>query len=60
MPWTCPACRTWIHHDGDSPRPQTIYRCHVCRLELILDQNTHKLIVAPLPFERDEESDAIV
>jgi len=60
MPWTCPTSRTWIHHDGDSRRPQTIYRCHVCRLELILDQNTHKLIVAPLPFERDEESDAIV
>jgi len=36
------------------PRPQTLYRCHVCRLELILDTGTNKLTVAPLPTERDE------
>jgi hypothetical protein len=53
MPWRCPACQTPIRHDEDAPRPRTIYRCHVCRLELILDETTHKLTVAPLPGERD-------
>jgi len=57
MPWSRPACQTWIRHDGDSPRPNTIYRCHVCRVELILDENTRKLTVAPLPSERAIESD---
>jgi hypothetical protein len=31
-----------------------IYRCHVCRLELILDEKTGKMTVAPLPTARDD------
>jgi hypothetical protein len=54
MPWRCPACQTPIRHDEDAPRPRTVYRCHVCRLELILDESTHKLTVAPFPGERDQ------
>jgi hypothetical protein len=48
MPWKCPACQTQIAHYGDAPEPMRVYRCHVCRLELILDQNTQKLTLAPL------------
>jgi hypothetical protein len=33
--------------------PNRVYRCHVCRLELVLDDDTHKLVVAPLPPEND-------
>ena len=51
MPWKCPACQTQIRHDGDRPEPKQIYRCHVCRLELVADENTGKLIVAPLPSQ---------
>jgi hypothetical protein len=29
------------------PRPGAIYRCHVCRLELTIDEHTNKLTVAP-------------
>jgi hypothetical protein len=49
VPWKCPACETQIRHDGDRPKPDTIYRCQVCRLELQLDDITKKLTVAPLP-----------
>jgi hypothetical protein len=42
MPWKCPACQTQI---GDAPEPKRVYRCHVCRLELTLDETTHKLRV---------------
>jgi hypothetical protein len=52
MPWKCPACQTQIKHEGDLPEPRRVYRCHVCRLELVLDEWTQKLIVAPMPAER--------
>jgi len=51
MPWKCPACQTQIAHDGDMPELHRVYRCHVCRLELVLEASTHKLTVAPLPTE---------
>jgi hypothetical protein len=49
MPWKCPACQTQIAHDGDMPQPRRVYRCHVCRLELVLDETLHRLTVAPMP-----------
>lgn len=49
MPWKCPACQTQIRHDGATPEPKRLYRCHVCRLELVLDEQTKTLKVAPLP-----------
>jgi hypothetical protein len=49
VPWKCPACQTQIRHDGDRPEKKRIYRCHVCRLELVPDEDTRTLIVAPLP-----------
>jgi hypothetical protein len=50
MPWKCPACQTAITHDpaATAPSPDTIYRCHVCRLELVVDPSTGKLTLAPL------------
>jgi len=48
MPWKCPACLTQIAHTGDAPEPRRVYRCHVCHLELMLDETTHKLTLAPL------------
>jgi hypothetical protein len=53
MPWKCPACLTQIRHDGLAPQPNQLYRCHVCRVELVLDETTGKLTVAPLPPEND-------
>ncbi len=54
MSWRCPACSTPINHNeaDDMPRPGALYRCHVCRLELMLDPGTAKLTVAPL---RDDD-----
>ena len=57
MPWKCPACETAMRHDGMVPEANRVYRCHVCRLELVLDEATNKPAVAPLPGEdhpRDE------
>ena len=50
MPWKCPACQTAITHDPGAavPSPNTIYRCHVCRLELVMDPISNKLVLAPL------------
>jgi hypothetical protein len=55
MPWCCPACRIPIRHSEveERPRPRTLYRCHVCRLELVFDPATEKLTVAPNPDEDD-------
>jgi hypothetical protein len=53
MPWKCPACGINInHHEGEfNPRRSTSYRCHSCRLELVLDPATNKLTVAPFPLD---------
>jgi hypothetical protein len=51
MPWKCPACQTQIRLDGDAPQPGQIYRCHVCRVELVLNEALQQLTVAPLPGE---------
>jgi DNA-directed RNA polymerase subunit RPC12/RpoP len=54
MPWKCPACSTQIRHSDaePAPRPGVIYRCPVCRLELVVDERTTKLTVAPLSDDR--------
>ncbi len=52
MPWKCPACETQIRRDADLPAPNQIYRCHICRLELVFDPRAKKLIVAPSLSDR--------
>jgi predicted SprT family Zn-dependent metalloprotease len=51
MPWRCPACQLQIRHSPheERPRPGERYRCHICRLELVLDVKTDRLIVVPVP-----------
>ena len=56
MPWKCPACSIEIIHIPieEMPRPGHRYRCHICRLELVIDKDTNKLTVPrfderPLP-----------
>jgi hypothetical protein len=45
--WKCPACSTSLQHDGEL-RPGSIYRCHVCHLELIADLVTEQVVLVPL------------
>ncbi len=45
----CPACETQIRHDGSEPAPGRVYRCHVCRLELVVDKTSGRMVVVPLP-----------
>jgi hypothetical protein len=52
MPWKCPACGIEITHDGDRPERTCVYRCHVCRLELVLDEPTGKLTARSLEYNR--------
>ena len=56
MPWKCPACHEQIRHSEAEERPRVgaHYRCHICRLELVLDPHTQKLTVAPM---REDEPD---
>ena len=61
MPWTCPACGEHVHHHHigqNVPRTGVIYRCHVCRLELIFDAKIGKMRPAPFPPEPNKKSDA--
>jgi hypothetical protein len=37
-----------IQHREDMPKSGTVYRCHICRLELVVDQTTGKLDVPPV------------
>jgi hypothetical protein len=58
MPWKCPACSTPIRQQlmaagDDAPRPGIIYRCSICRLELVLDAG--QMIVAPLAPDTDSD-----
>ena len=54
MPWTCPACSLAIRHAEreSAPRPGVIYRCHICRFELILDRRPQAEL-APLKEDAD-------
>jgi len=58
MPWKCPACQLHITHVDSEPKPGQVYRCHICRLELVLDPSTGKLVLAPFPGERHERRSA--
>ena len=60
MPWPCPACSTFIRREltaagHETPLPRHIYRCSICRLELVLSDDGTHMIVAPLkqqPIDR--------
>jgi hypothetical protein len=56
MPWTCPACRTQVQHSTERPRPDRIYRCPVCRLQMIFDSATQKMQVLPPGGDNGEKS----
>jgi hypothetical protein len=47
MLWRCPACGIEIQHSEAEPLPRSghHYRCHVCRLELVMDDATKNLTV---------------
>jgi hypothetical protein len=38
------------------PRPGHRYRCHVCRLELTIDEATHRMAVPPLEDGREDHT----
>jgi hypothetical protein len=54
MPWTCPKCGLRVGHgDEHQPLPKsgTIYRCPVCRLELVFDPLRKKMTPVARPVE---------
>jgi hypothetical protein len=53
MPWKCQACQTTLRQSSEEERPVKglTYRCHVCRLELMLNPVNDRLEVTPLPDE---------
>jgi hypothetical protein len=61
MPWTCPACQNPIRHSDIEARPRlgTVYRCHICRIELVADAMTDRLAVATMPHADDDPEDRI-
>jgi hypothetical protein len=45
-----------LHNEiEDRPRLGAAYRCHICRLELVLDPKTDHLTVAPMRDDEDEK-----
>jgi hypothetical protein len=57
MLWKCPACNSELFHahTDDLPHPGVVYRCCICRLELIFDPYVMTLRPAA-PFPPDEKS----
>jgi len=53
MAWHCPACRTQIRlpRDESRPEPISVYRCHVCHLDLQVDPTGDQMMITP--FETD-------
>lgn len=52
MPWKCPACTTFIRPEltkagHEAPQPEYVYRCAVCHLDLVLNDDGTQMIVAP-------------
>jgi len=58
MPWRCPACETPIRHSETEERPRidVLYRCHLCRIELVFDLRTNKLTTASHPDADADDS----
>ena len=53
MPWKCPACTTYIRPElkkagHERPEPGHIYRCSICHLELVLNDEGTQMAVAPM------------
>jgi hypothetical protein len=48
--------RTHIRHSETEavPRSSIVYRSHICRLELVVDDMTQKLTVPPFPDRADD------
>jgi hypothetical protein len=44
MPWECPACRTPIRYEDYERVLSPPYRCHVCELELVIENVTDQLV----------------
>ena len=59
MPWRCPMCGMQIRHSDADDRPHSgdLYRCHVCRLELVLDVTSDRLVVTAQ--QREEATEKI-
>jgi hypothetical protein len=57
MPWTCPICSSSINRNDPEPSPRrgVIYRCHICRIELVVDPATGKLVVVPVPLRYERQ-----
>jgi hypothetical protein len=55
MPWRCPACQEQIRHSQAEREPYVgvVYRCHICRLELLFDPIRRLLRVVPFPVDDD-------
>ena len=60
MTWTCPACQFAIQHADSAPRRNVVYRCPVCRLELIVNREGGRLTIAALPDEKASTTVAAV
>lgn len=55
MPWHCPVCGTTIHHHSTADAAAgRVYRCHVCRTELIRDSRSGLLVPADGPPPVDD------
>jgi hypothetical protein len=44
-----------IQHREEMPRPGVVYRCHICRLELMVNGATGKLDVPPVQFSDEDD-----
>jgi hypothetical protein len=58
--WRCSSCQTAIEHHGadKAPRAGQLYRCPICRLDLVWNSSTGKLMPAPPHEDEGKVRDA--
>jgi len=50
----CPACGTEIRETEPLSRPDTVYRCPVCRLDFVRHSDNHALTLAPFTWSNPD------
>ena len=59
MPWRCPACGTSVQHTTALPRADLVYRCPVCRLQMIFNPALEKMQPLPPTGDQGEPSSTV-
>jgi rubredoxin len=58
MPWTCPVCTLRLQHTTEIPQTGQVYRCPICKLNLVFDPVKGKMRPVPPPTDGNKKTKA--